>query len=163
MLVCLDMISLLKSSHSPAARVAQRFSATFSPGCDLGDPGSSPKSDSLHGACFSLCLCLCLSLPLSVSLMNKKINFLKALKMLPKGQPGWLQPRARSWSPGIESHVGLPAWSLLLPLPMSLPLSLSLSVTIINKWEKKLLDYRNIRNVMKKWSELKEFDGSTFF
>ena len=24
----------------------------------------------------------------------------------------------------IESHVGLPAWSLLLPLSMSLPLSL---------------------------------------
>ena len=42
-------------------------------------------------------------------------------------------PRARSWKPGIESHVGLPAWSLLLPLPMSLPFSLSLSVTIINK------------------------------
>ena len=28
----------------------------------------------------------------------------------------------------IESHVGLPAWSLLLPLPVSLPLSLSLSL-----------------------------------
>ena len=42
-----------------------------------------------------------------------------------------LWPRARSWRPGIESHVGLPAWSLLLPLPVSLPLSLC--VTIINK------------------------------
>uniref|UniRef100_A0A8I3NEK9 long-chain-fatty-acid--CoA ligase n=2 Tax=Canis lupus familiaris TaxID=9615 RepID=A0A8I3NEK9_CANLF len=31
-----------------------------------------------------------------------------------------------SWRPGIESHVGLPAWSLLLPLPVSLPLSRSL-------------------------------------
>ena len=41
----------------------------------------------------------------------------------------WL--RARSWSPGIESHVGLPAWSLLLPLPMSLPLYLS--VSLMNK------------------------------
>ena len=28
----------------------------------------------------------------------------------------------------IKFHVGLPAWSLLLPLPMSLPLSLSVSV-----------------------------------
>ena len=28
--------------------------------------------------------------------------------------------------PGIESHVRLPAWSLLLPLPVSLPLFLSL-------------------------------------
>ena len=37
-----------------------------------------------------------------------------------------LWPGARSWRPGIESHVGLPAWSLLLPLPVSLPLCLSL-------------------------------------
>ena len=37
--------------------------------------------------------------------------------------------------PGIESHVGLLGWSLLLPLPVSLPLSLSLSLSlsIINK------------------------------
>ncbi len=39
-----------------AARVAQRFSAAFSPGPDPGDQGSSPTSGSLHGACFSLCL-----------------------------------------------------------------------------------------------------------
>ena len=32
---------------------------------------------------------------------------------------------AWSWSPGIESHVGLLAWSLLLPPPVSLPLSVS--------------------------------------
>ena len=37
----------------------------------------------------------------------------------------WL--RARSWRPGIESHVGLPAWGLLLPLPVSPPLSPCLS------------------------------------
>ena len=30
---------------------------------------------------------------------------------------------------GIKSHVGLPAWSLLLPLPVSLPVFLSLSVS----------------------------------
>ena len=29
--------------------------------------------------------------------------------------------------PGIESHIGFPAWSLLLPLPASLPRSLCLS------------------------------------
>ena len=52
-----------------AARVAQQFSAAFSPGCDPGDPGSSPTSGSLHGAHFSLCLCLCLIL--SLSLINK--------------------------------------------------------------------------------------------
>ena len=49
--------------------VAQRFSATFSPGHDPGVSGSSPTLGSLCGTCFSLCLCLCLSL--SVSLMNK--------------------------------------------------------------------------------------------
>ena len=27
--------------------------------------------------------------------------------------------------PGIEFHIGLPAWSLLFPLPVSLPLSVS--------------------------------------
>ena len=36
------------------------------------------------------------------------------------------QPRAWSWGPGIKSHVKLPAWSLLLRLPLSLSLSLSL-------------------------------------
>ena len=46
-----------------------------------------------------------------------------------------LWPRAWSWSPGIESHVWIPAWSLLFPLPVSLPLSLSLSLCLswINK------------------------------
>ena len=28
-----------------------------------------------------------------------------------------------SWDPGIESHIGLPTGTLLLPLPVSLPLS----------------------------------------
>ena len=36
--------------------VAQWFSATFSLGCDPGDPGSSPTLGSLHGAYFSLSL-----------------------------------------------------------------------------------------------------------
>ena len=38
-----------------------------------------------------------------------------------------LWPRVWSWSPGIESHIRLPAWGLLLLLPVSLPLSLCLS------------------------------------
>ena len=37
----------------------------------------------------------------------------------------WL--RAWSWSPGIEFHIGLPEWSLLLPLPVCVSLSLSVS------------------------------------
>ena len=52
------------------------------------------------------------------------------IRMEMKGTPGWLgvegllsgqvaDPRS-----GIESRVGLPAWSLRLPLPVSLPLSL---------------------------------------
>ena len=48
-----------------AARVAQQFSAAFGLGCDRGDPGSSPMSGSLHGACF---LPLPVSVPLSFSL-----------------------------------------------------------------------------------------------
>ena len=44
-----------------------------------------------------------------------------------------LQPRVPSWSPGVGSHVGLPTWSLLLPLPVSLPLFLSLSFSLMNK------------------------------
>ena len=54
------------------------------------------------------------------------------------GAPGWLSglapafgPGHDSWSPRIESRVGLPAWSLLLPLPVSLPLSFS--VSLMNK------------------------------
>ena len=37
-----------------------------------------------------------------------------------------LRPREWSWSPGIEFRVRLPAWSLLLPLPVSLPLCVCL-------------------------------------
>ena len=37
------------------------------------------------------------------------------------------------WSPGIEYHVGLPAWSLLLLLPVSLPLTFCLCLSWINK------------------------------
>ena len=44
-----------------AARVAQRFSATFGPGLILETRGSSPTSGSLHGTCFSLCLSLSVS------------------------------------------------------------------------------------------------------
>ena len=44
-----------------AALVAQQFSAACSLGRDPGDPGWSPTSGSLHGACISHCLCLCLS------------------------------------------------------------------------------------------------------
>ena len=50
------------------------------------------------------------------------------------GQSWWLSGLAPALGPGrdpgvprIESHVGLPAWSLLLPLPVSLPLSLCVS------------------------------------
>ena len=51
------------------------------------------------------------------------------------GSPGGSEveclPLAQGVIPGlvIESHIRLPAWSLLLPLPMSLSLSLSLSVS----------------------------------
>ena len=58
-------------------------------------------------------------------------------RSLPLGDP-WvaqqfsarLWPGVRSWSPRIESHVGLAAWSLLLPLPGCLPLSVCLSLSL---------------------------------
>ncbi|CAD7692259.1 unnamed protein product [Nyctereutes procyonoides] len=59
----------------PAAPVAQRFSAPCSPGRDPGDPGLSPMSGSLHGACFSLCLCLCLSLCGLLSFSDVSVDF----------------------------------------------------------------------------------------
>uniref|UniRef100_A0A8C0Z1Z0 Peroxisomal testis enriched protein 1 n=1 Tax=Canis lupus familiaris TaxID=9615 RepID=A0A8C0Z1Z0_CANLF len=37
-----------------------------------------------------------------------------------------LWPRARSWRPGIDSHVGLPVHGACFSLPVSLPLFLSL-------------------------------------
>ena len=62
-------VILIRKCLLRAARVAQWFSAVFSPGPDTGDLGLSPMLCSLRGACFSLLLCLCLSL--CVSLMNK--------------------------------------------------------------------------------------------
>ena len=47
-----------------------------------------------------------------------------------RGAPGWLSAclwlRAWSWGPGTQSHLGFPAGSLILPLPVSLPLCVSL-------------------------------------
>ena len=53
-----------KSSQRWAAWVAQQFSATFSPGRDPGDLGSSPTS----APAWSLLLPLPVSLPFSLSL-----------------------------------------------------------------------------------------------
>ena len=55
------------------------------------------------------------------------------------GQPRWLSGLVAPSAQGViletrdESHVRVPAWSLLLPLPVSLPLSLPLSVSLMNK------------------------------
>ena len=55
------------------------------------------------------------------------------LKTQSLGQPRWLSGLALPSARGlilktrIESHVGLPMWSLLLPLPVSLPLPLCVS------------------------------------
>ena len=57
-------------------------------------------------------------------------NIKSYIKTHPQGSPGgaagWchLQPRTWSWRPGIEPPIGLPAWSLLLPLPLPLAVSL---------------------------------------
>ena len=44
-----------------------------------------------------------------------------AASALPWGRPG-LRAEPLPWGPGIESCIGLPIGSLLLPLPVSLPL-----------------------------------------
>ena len=54
-----------------------------------------------------------------------------------------LWPRARSWRPGIESHIGLPVHGACFSLCLCLCLSLSLCVTIINKLKKKKHYIRN--------------------
>ena len=65
----------------------------------------------------------------SASLLNKR-NYL--------GSPGWLSclTLPAAWGMILETQDGVPsrvpAWSLLLPLPVSLPLS-SLSISRINK------------------------------
>ena len=46
--------------------------SVFGSGHDPGDPGSSPASGFLHGACFSLCLCLCPSVCVSHEFKKKK-------------------------------------------------------------------------------------------
>ena len=46
-----------------------------------------------------------------------------AVKHLPSAQGVVLEPR-------MESHIRLPTWSLLLPLPVSLPLALSFSLCV---------------------------------
>ena len=69
--------------NTGAAPVTQGFRATFSPGHDPGDLGSSPMSESLDAACFSLCLCLCALLCVCVfhEWINK--NLLKKSKHCP--------------------------------------------------------------------------------
>ena len=62
-----DSVTVVKKYEYGEAPVVQRFSAACSLGCDPGDPGWSPTSGFLHGACFSLGL----SVSLSLSLMNK--------------------------------------------------------------------------------------------
>ena len=56
--------------------------------------------------------------------------FTELKNMVFSGIPGWLSGLAPAFGPGIESHVGLPAWSLLLSLLVSLPVSLSLSHSV---------------------------------
>ena len=66
----------------------------------------------------------------------------------------------RSWSlgPGIESCIGLPVGSLLLPLSTSLPLSLSLmNKSIKSLKNKKLIRYQQCGVILKimKWNSLR--------
>ena len=75
-------------------------------------------------------ICICLT----------KISRLRLQMRKVWGIPGWLGSLAPAFSPGRDPGVPgssptirVPAWSLLLPLPVSLPLSLSLSLSLMNK------------------------------
>ena len=62
-----------------------------------------------------------------------------------------LWPRARSWRPGIKSHIGLPVHGACFSLCLCLCLSLSLSVWLswINKFKKKKIKKKNKKNFFK--------------
>ena len=66
-----------------AARVAQRFSAAFSPGRDPGVPGSSPTSGSLH---WSLLLPLCLCPPPLLNLKKKIVSYMLGFYKMNSGE-----------------------------------------------------------------------------
>ena len=76
---------------------------------------------------------------MSLDKMAREKNALRNLKLPGLGMPGWLSGCVSAIGSGrdpgirIETHIGLPAWSLLLPLPVSASLSLSLSVSLMNK------------------------------
>ena len=82
----------------------------------------SPPGQSIH---ISRSVCLKLS---SSSLLQNLLLALCASYLKWYHRDAWVAQRlsiclwlrAWSWGPGIESHIGLPAWSLLLPLPVSL-------------------------------------------
>ena len=64
---------------------------------------------------------------------KSQLCLMKTLKKNGKnGQPGWLSglvpPSAQGVILETWDRVGLPAWSLLLPLPVSLPLSVCVCV-----------------------------------
>ena len=102
-----------------AARVAQRFSAAFSPGRDPGDSGLSPTSGSLHGACFSLCLCLCLSLTFALCVSLSWINkiFKKRKRKFIKVEIRIIQIKKNNnnpncTTPGIRAQSLTSVWKL---------------------------------------------------
>ena len=63
----LTIYHLLKPLKAGTPGWLRGWESAFGPGRGPRVPGLSPRSGSLHGACFSLCLCLCLSLFQSVS------------------------------------------------------------------------------------------------
>ena len=73
--------------------------------------------------------------PIDSSLMCQIHLLNKSLEGSLGGAVVWRLPwsRARSWRPGIESHIGLPVHGACFSLCLCLCLSLSLCVTITNK------------------------------
>ena len=114
----------------PVPKPVQQFATCCSDReCGFGNGGRTRMQE--RWFCFFVCF------PVQGCLLNTVINTAleKYFSSSPRGSVAErrLRPRALSWGPGIESRVGLPARSLLLPLPVSLPFSLCVCLSLVNK------------------------------
>ena len=121
-------------SMQGARRGTQSWVSRITPWAEGGTKPLSHPGCPLHPFSVSVSLKKRKKSPLTFLLKNSKFRDIQVAQRL--GICLWL--RAWSRSPGIESHIGFPARSLLLPcLCLSVSLSLSLPVSLKNKVFKK--------------------------
>ena len=82
-----------------------------------------------------MCVCVCVCVCVFCLFLQEHQNMACRDPWVAQRFGACLWPRARSWRPGIESHIRLPVHGACFSLCLCLCLSLSLSlcVTIINK------------------------------